>query len=70
VALFGPTVPAFGFGPLATARRVAEVPMLECRPCDTHGPRTCPLKHWRCMRDLTVAEVLDAVDAVRAETDA
>lgn len=65
VALFGPTVPAFGFGPLATARRVAEVPMLDCRPCDTHGPRECPLKHWRCMRDLTVAEVLEAVDEVR-----
>lgn len=65
VALFGPTVPAFGFGPLATARRVAEVPMLDCRPCDAHGPRECPLTHWRCMRDLTVAEVLEAVDAVR-----
>jgi heptosyltransferase-2 len=65
VALFGPTVPAFGFGPLAEARRIAEVPMLACRPCDAHGPRQCPLTHWRCMRDLTVAEVLDAVEAVR-----
>ncbi|MBK8056386.1 MAG: glycosyltransferase family 9 protein [Gemmatimonadetes bacterium] len=65
VALFGPTVTALGFGPLADARQVAEVPMLACRPCDAHGPRACPLTHWRCMRDLTVAEVLDAVDAVR-----
>ena len=65
VALFGPTVPALGFGPLATARRVAEVPMLDCRPCDAHGPRSCPLSHWRCMRDLTVADVLDAVEVVR-----
>jgi len=67
VALFGPTVPAFGFGPLAEAHRIAEVPMLPCRPCDAHGPRQCPLTHWRCMRDLTVAEVLDAVDAVRRD---
>lgn len=65
VALFGPTVTSLGFGPLADARQVAEVPMLACRPCDAHGPRACPLTHWRCMRDLTVAEVLDAVDAVR-----
>lgn len=65
VALFGPTVPALGFGPLAPASRVCEVPMLDCRPCDAHGPRSCPLGHWRCMRDLTVAEVLDAVEVVR-----
>jgi heptosyltransferase II len=65
VALFGPTVPALGFGPLATASRVSEVAMLDCRPCDAHGPRSCPLVHWRCMRDLTVAEVLDAVEQVR-----
>lgn len=65
VALFGPTVPALGFGPLASARRVAEVPMLDCRPCDAHGPRSCPLTHWRCMRDLTVSDVWEAVEAVR-----
>ncbi len=65
VGLFGPTVPALGFGPLATARRVAEVPMLDCRPCDAHGPRDCPLTHWRCMRDLTVSDVLEAVESVR-----
>lgn len=61
VALFGPTVPAMGFGPLAESRRVAQVEMLECRPCHAHGPQECPLGHWRCMRDLTVAEVELAV---------
>ncbi len=67
VALFGPTVPALGFGPLAARARVAEVAMLDCRPCHAHGPRSCPLVHWRCMRDLTVAEVLDAVELVRRQ---
>jgi len=67
VALFGPTVPAFGFGPLASAGVIAEVPMLECRPCHAHGPQRCPLEHWRCMRDLTVAEVLEAVEGVRRD---
>ncbi len=67
VALFGPTVPAFGFGPLADARRIAQVEMLDCRPCDAHGPQRCPLGHWRCMRDLTVAEVELAAIEVRRE---
>jgi heptosyltransferase-2 len=31
---------------------------LDCRPC---GHRTCPLAHHRCMRDLTVDQVLAAV---------
>ncbi|MEO6445563.1 MAG: glycosyltransferase family 9 protein, partial [Gemmatimonadaceae bacterium] len=61
VTLFGPTVPAFGFGPLAERSRVAQVEGLACRPCDAHGPRTCPLGHWRCMRDLAVSEVLAAL---------
>lgn len=69
VALYGPTVPAFGFGPLAESRRIAQVEMLACRPCDAHGPQECPLGHWRCMRDLTVAEVELAALEVRAEAE-
>ncbi|HVZ48666.1 MAG TPA: lipopolysaccharide heptosyltransferase II [Gemmatimonadaceae bacterium] len=61
VAIFGPTVPAFGFGPLATRRAIAEHPAMPCRPCDAHGPRACPLGHWKCMRDVEPAHVFDAV---------
>ena len=53
VAVFGPTVPEFGFGPLAPARVVVGHESLACRPCDRHGPRRCPLVHFRCMRELT-----------------
>jgi heptosyltransferase-2 len=53
VAVFGPTVPEFGFGPLAPARDVVGHESLACRPCDRHGPRRCPLVHFRCMRELT-----------------
>jgi heptosyltransferase II len=60
VAIFGPTVPAFGFGPLAAASIVAEVSGLACRPCHSHGPRKCPLGHWRCMRELDVVAVRDS----------
>lgn len=53
VAVFGPTVPEFGFGPLAEHSAVAGVTGLACRPCDRHGPQKCPLGHWRCMREIS-----------------
>ena len=67
VTVFGPTVPEFGFGPLAPQSTTAGVSGLECRPCDKHGPQQCPLGHWRCMRDLTPALVADAVAQVQRD---
>jgi heptosyltransferase-2 len=52
LTIFGPTVPEFGFGPLAERHAVAGVDGLSCRPCNRHGPQSCPLGHWRCMREL------------------
>ncbi len=57
VAIFGPTVPEFGFGPLAERAEIAGHTGLACRPCDRHGPQRCPLRHWRCMREITAASV-------------
>ena len=57
LAIFGPTVPEFGFGPLAERSQVAGHTGLACRPCDRHGPRRCPLGHWRCMREITADDV-------------
>ena len=57
LAIFGPTVPAFGFGPLARKAATIGIDSLPCRPCDRHGPRRCPLGHWRCMQDLTPRDV-------------
>lgn len=65
VAIFGPTVPAFGFGPLGPDDRIAEVTGLACRPCSRHGPMVCPLGHHRCMRDLGVEDVLRLVAGSR-----
>ncbi|NUS99108.1 MAG: glycosyltransferase family 9 protein, partial [Gemmatimonadaceae bacterium] len=61
VAIFGPTVPSFGFGPLAERAAIVEDDLLACRPCDRHGPRRCPLGHWRCMRGMLPARVADIV---------
>jgi len=62
VAVFGPTVPAFGFGPLGAHDAVVELDGLGCRPCSDHGPQQCPLGHHRCMQDLPVARVLTAIE--------
>ena len=59
VAIFGPTVPDFGFGPLAPRASVVGEDTLPCRPCDRHGPQHCPLGHHRCMRDLEPALVAE-----------
>jgi len=59
VAIFGPTVPDFGFGPLASSSVVVGHEALACRPCHRHGPRRCPLTHFRCMRELTPESVAE-----------
>lgn len=65
VTIFGPTVPAFGFGPLSEPAATVGIDALPCRPCDKHGPVSCPLGHWKCMRDVTVLNVMRAVDTLR-----
>ena len=66
VALFGPTLPEFGFGPLNPGDRVVELTDLDCRPCSRHGPADCPLKHHRCLRDLPVERVMAAIEETGA----
>lgn len=64
VAIFGPTVPAFGFGPRGEHDRIVEHHQLTCRPCSRHGPQRCPLGHHKCMKELSVVTVLDSIKAI------
>ena len=66
VALFGPTVTEFGFGPLRAGDAALGVAELLCRPCSPHGPPQCPLGHHRCMRELTVEAVILAIEELGA----
>jgi heptosyltransferase-2 len=66
VALFGPTVTEFGFGPLRAGDVALGLDGLQCRPCSSHGPPRCPLGHHRCMRDLTVDAVVAAIEELGA----
>ena len=60
VALFGPTVEAFGFFPYRAKSAVVQLD-LPCRPCSAHGSRACPLKHHRCLQDLQPDLVLEGL---------
>lgn len=64
VAIFGPTVPEFGFGPRGPRDAVVQQTGLACRPCSSHGPRVCPLGHHRCMAELSVERVAAAVAGI------
>lgn len=64
VAVFGPTHPRLGYAPASGPRRIVQNEGLECRPCHHHGPRRCPLGHFRCMLEIGPERVLAALDSV------
>ena len=65
VALFGPTVEAFGFFPYTRQALVLELP-LPCRPCTSQGGPRCPLGHHRCMVDIHPRAVYEALERTRS----
>ena len=52
VAFFGSTVKEFGFFPYKVQNIVLEVNDLSCRPCSHIGRKSCPLTHFKCMRNI------------------
>lgn len=61
VMIFGSTIPSFGFYPITSKNIIIENNALDCRPCTNHGRATCPKKHFKCMFDLNVNDIIDAV---------
>jgi heptosyltransferase-2 len=61
VAIFGPTVPEFGFAPVGDQHVILERKSLWCRPCTPHGGARCPIATHECMTGITVEEVSQAV---------
>jgi heptosyltransferase-2 len=60
VAIFGSTIPEFGFGPYEEGSIIIEK-KIECRPCGIHGKNKCPKKHFKCMTEITTQEVFEAL---------
>jgi len=61
VAIFGSTTRELGFFPHLKTSRVVENLELSCRPCSHLGYAQCPRGHFRCMREITPAEVWKVV---------
>jgi heptosyltransferase-2 len=73
LAIFGATVPSFGFGPTGPFDAVVETQGLKCRPCSIHGGDTCPIKTFDCMKNIShdrvfrnAMEILSRDTGVRA----
>lgn len=60
IAFFGPTVQSLGYFPFGPHDKVFET-ALDCRPCSSHGPQKCPLKHHNCMKLLQAEAVLNYI---------
>jgi heptosyltransferase II len=61
VAIFGATVPEFGFAPYGTQDVVIGIEGLRCRPCSIHGGDKCPIKTFDCMKNIPSDEVFSKV---------
>ncbi len=57
VAIFGPTLPSFGFAPPGPGDRVVETMDLPCRPCSMHGGTRCPTGTFDCMNRISAERV-------------
>jgi heptosyltransferase II len=60
VAIFGPTSPLFGFYPRSEQSTVIERAELNCKPCEIHGNKKCPIGTFDCMNLIKAEEVANA----------
>jgi heptosyltransferase-2 len=60
VAVFGPTLPRFGFAPFGVRHTIIERELV-CRPCGIHGGRRCPKGHFQCMTTISSEEVSQTI---------
>lgn len=67
LAIFGPTVPEFGFAP-TSAHSITisyldeKEKRLPCQPCSIHGKNICPQKHFKCMKELSTKTVSKGIE--------
>lgn len=66
VGLYGPTAYQFGFYPIMKESKAIAID-LPCRPCTKMGMNHCPQKHFKCMKDITVEMVFNAVNEIAAD---
>jgi ADP-heptose:LPS heptosyltransferase len=62
IAFFGSTVKEFGFYPQLKSTIVFENNNLKCRPCTHIGKDKCPKKHFKCMNEINVNEIINKIN--------
>jgi ADP-heptose:LPS heptosyltransferase len=65
ISIWGNTVPEFGMSPYMPGNQensvIIEVKGLPCRPCSKIGFDRCPKKHFRCMEEVELEEVVSSI---------
>jgi heptosyltransferase II len=69
VAIFGATVPEYGFAPRGQRDVVVETDGLKCRPCSIHGGNVCPIGTFECMLSITPDVVVNKVKLLLENTE-
>jgi ADP-heptose:LPS heptosyltransferase len=67
ISVWGNTIPEFGMYPYYPEKALGhnttiEVKGLSCRPCSKIGFERCPKGHFRCMRNISVANIVSGVN--------
>jgi heptosyltransferase-2 len=60
VAIFGSSVKELGFSPFRSPSRIIDNEIW-CRPCSHIGRESCPLGHFKCMKEIEPNEIIQAV---------
>ncbi|MEO8666535.1 MAG: glycosyltransferase family 9 protein [Ignavibacteria bacterium] len=67
IALFGATVPSFGFFPIGKNDIIIETNGLTCRPCSIHGGDKCPIGTFVCMLNIREETIAEAVKKILSQ---
>ena len=58
IAIFGATIPEFGFYPYGKNDVIIETNGLTCRPCSIHGGNKCPIGTFVCMKNIDEEKIV------------
>ena len=65
ISLWGNTLPEFGMYPYMPGHpensKIFEIDNLKCRPCSKLGFNKCPKKHFKCMNEINLSDVISKV---------
>ncbi len=64
IAIFGATVPEFGFYPYGDGDVIFETKGLKCRPCSIHGGYKCPIGTFDCMMRIEEGDVAGKIEEI------